>query len=922
MSTSVPNAVASVQLGESGRVLKRGRGGSAGEQDQREPHRLRLGDEEGEDEGGIVVTDHDWLLDDSVTERAVVDSDDDNDDEAVKAQQAVIDSDGDDDYATEEDDDDEDEEEELRKLKAFEEFEGIETGFDEEEEKYVEPCTGRRRGLRMMHDPDSYDSLDIGICVPPKSFAEKSKFEIAAKQAQGRVWIEAYFRARKEEAAHLDFAKPIPADASFCRKTLRIYQDPRWTVAGLADLFQSGQSDYVRYLSGLDRPRSYQEHMEIPAPTSEQLQGTLIYSDLIETAGGEEYRYGGSGTGKDGGGDRLANYNRMLRRFHALPAEEQVVRQGKSHTSMMLRPGSTCHLRVVMAWPRKQITPDMAIVMEAAQVDLERYMSDDVPDETFAESYWTQNHNKEIRDKSFALFPAGRRQGNFIGMNRTHPLRQGANTAVATHRRNICEEEGWVCTCCKDDKSSYSDRRKKHFRLAIEVFFPVEETAILCSGCVRAWRKVEVKDLDAALAMLENPPVGRQVRHRRQLAAQGHTCAYCDCGDDERSNGLNSKARLTGHVGEKICILCWNAESNFLKRHPNPSRQEVDEWMIQRKNRAAARKLKEPQRPVKDKGSCFTCGSNVEVSAWCGLTGFEGRKWCRRCYQVSIRKAGKALLATPEAFIRSRMEYREKIDDRVGYTATGVDSGNQCPCCSGLDDLNGDVCEINDHDDIWACDGCVEDWFHNDKHNMSDWYDFAVERKLGSIGTIDQRPPTERKFVCPDCGKSYKQSTSLYAHQRAEHGAALKRGTTEKPVADANGNFVCHNCGATYKSDKALYSHWSNKRNSCAPRADPKAGLKDMEKGEDAGDSKVQTKTPARSSRSTKAASKPATSSAKSTGKKAPSKPVTSSANSTGRKTQSTAQSSKPSSAKKAGRKAKKPDSESEWDAQEESDDE
>jgi hypothetical protein len=874
-------------------TLKRGRDGGVGEEDEREPRRMRLdmplGDEEGEDEGGVVVADQYALA----NGRAALPDAHNDDNVTGKAEQEVVDSDddSDDDYEGDDEDEDEDEDEERQDEEELELARLVGSDATYEDEGHdVEASTGRR--LNVAHDPDAFVALDIGPRDPPKSFAKKKKADIDAKHAQARVYAVEYFQRRKDEAALLDYGATPPTTSSFCRKSLRIYQNKYLTAEILADKFQFGQSDYVRYLFGLDRPRSTEEHLAIPAPTSEQLKGTLVYSDLI-MKDGKKYHYGGSGTSRRGGGERMRAYEKLLQKVQASPAGEHVADEYESHTNLMLHPDSECHLRVILAWPRKNISPDMAVVMEAAQVDLERYMSEALPTAADNGSFWAQNHCKEIRDMSYSMFPDGRSQGDFIGLNRAHPLKQGANVGTAKHRRTIGDEVGWICSLCKGDKSGCTDKAKYQFRLAADVNFPVEDAVIFCRRCVKAWRKVEVQDLETAHALLDNPPLSKKERRILQLAAQGNLCSYC-----EGPVGTKGKARLTGYEGKVICYPCRNTQEAFLGSNPNPSAKDIKDFIARKKKLLKSRESRAP-RPVAQQCSCFACGTTSEIKCWCkGLSGFEDRRMCVKCDRARRTKAGLELFKDPRAFIKSRMEFREQTHKLVGYTATGEGNGEQCPCCSGLDNLNEEVCEIDDHEDVRACDDCVEAWPDNDEHTMSAWFDFAVERKLATANTINQRDVSKKKVFCPDCGKGYVDANGLELHQIAKHNAVAKKPALLK--ANAAGMFACPSCGQEFGFPDLVYRHWRNKSNACRKPGDESAS--GMEDGEDQSDSDVQESQPSRTLRSAK---------------KTANKSTTSSAKASGKKARSTARSSKSSSAKRSGKKAQKEESDDEsedWD--------
>jgi ribosomal protein L40E len=757
-------------------------------------------------------------------------SDDESDDEAYEAE--------------DESDDDEDEEyvehfgegledEEIEALVGKNVLQASRQAIEEDEEGASGDI--RQGTRRIFHNPDNFEWLPLGPQSPPKSFLKKRKADTDEKHAQARVYAVEYFQRKKDEAAKVDWGRPLGLEQPFCRKTLRIFQDANWTADRLADVWLSGQSDYVRYLSGLPRPRTTEEHKAIPAPTSEQLQGTIVYSNLIETPD-KLYRYGGSGTGQDGGGSRPWQYNKLLEKFHNTPANEQVVSDFESHMTVMLRPDSECHMRIVLSWPRENILPDVAIVMEAAQVDLERYMNGAVPSAS-DDNYWARLHSEWIRDHSYASFPEGRTEGDFIGLNRAHPLRQGANCSSKKHRARVCKKLGWVCSLCRLDKSQRPEASFKAWRLASEVFFPIEEVVAFCGRCVRAWRRVEVRNEATARELLKNPPVTKSAKLEAQLNAQGGTCAYCT-----KPTTKPSTAYLEGFEGQLTCYACSKSHLALLERNPNPTEAEVADYLAQRK--ALAQKP-EPGSEAQSK-SCFACGGDNKVHYWLtSLKGFENRRACEACNiaRGDIPKSVANIVSKPtddlslRAWLKWRMSFREdRCKTIIGYTSTGEGNGAQCPCCSGLDKLNGNSCELDDHEDIWACDDCVEAWPDHDEHTMSAWYEFAVDRKLASKDTIHERATAAAhtaaalsnsvtrtwaaaataapngQHVCKKCGKSFKTHKTLRKHEIHVDCTTLSRVDQDMATAMAAnpGKWVCHKCGAVLQTRDNLRMHFNN----------------------------------------------------------------------------------------------------------------
>jgi hypothetical protein len=843
-------------------------------EDERVLQRLRLGNEEGENEGGVSVAAGSSSRVDTTAGR---DDYDESDDETSR-QKVGVDEDEDAYEPGEESDEDEDEDgeyleqfgdrfgyEETKAAIGEKAFQGMLQAIEDDEEGALGD-TRWGKG-RNFHNSANFVWLPLGPKNGPKSFAKKQKGDIDDKHAQAHTYAVEYFQRQRDVAAKVEWTQTSGLEQPFCRKTLRIYKSAQWTADRLADLWLSGQSDYVRYLSGLPRPRTTSEHKAIPAPTSEQLQGTIIYSNLIESPD-QEYRYGGSGTSRVGGGSRLWNYETLLKDFHNSPAHERVVSDLENHVSVMLRPDSTCHMRVILSWPREDILPDVAIVMEAAQVDLERYMHSALPNGS-SDSYWVNFHSQWIRDHSYASFPESRTVGDFIGLNRAHPLRQGARCGPVKHRASICELINWVCSLCRLDKSQHGPSSFDKWRLAAEVFFPVEEAVAFCGNCVQAWGEVEVQDMSTALELLENPPRNKLGERRAQLNAQDGKCAYC-----LKPTRNAAPAKLEGFEGHTVCEDCRKGQKKFLEQNASPTDENISDFLTFRE--ALAQKPERgPNYASEASKSCFACGSDVDVVFWLAdLKGFENRRMCKKCRngKNGDPKKWADIVDNPRAWLKWRMTWREDHPKKVvGYTSTGDGNGVQCPCCSGWDNLNGNSCELDDHEDIWACDGCVEAWPGSDEHTMSAWYEFAIDRKLASKGTIDERAiaaangaaakaahEAAAEHVCKKCGRSFSQKSALTLHEKKNN--CIKSSPVDLDMAEAIAanpdKWVCHKCGTDFATRDHLRKHFRTKPKSCKPQpsnSGPKTKpALNNEREADGSDSGVQESQPTRSTRSTR----------------------------------------------------------------------
>ncbi|KAM0708969.1 hypothetical protein Q7P35_003005 [Cladosporium inversicolor] len=333
-------------------------------------------------------------------------------------------------------------------------------------------------------DPDNYQHLDLGPENVPKWFSKLSAEAVAEKHAKAREYLVEYYASLKLEAK--DLRLPLPRTSRFSRATLRIFQSPRWTPERLADLFLEEQSLYVRYLYALPRPPTTAEHNAIPAPTRDQLKGSIVYSKLIATPD-KEYRYGGSGTSRFGGGMRLWAYNKMLRTYHT--ADDQPVNLAESQYGVMMRPDTKVHARVIGSWPRARISTVLANFMESTQVDMNGYMNDAVPPKE--KITWYSLQSEEIRDLSRNSFPSGKAKGNFKGLNRCYPSKQGARGG---YLQSIGDELNWNCSMCKAglNPNHKDPKHANHWKLGFALIppIPLEETKLLCRSCSIAWEEM------------------------------------------------------------------------------------------------------------------------------------------------------------------------------------------------------------------------------------------------------------------------------------------------------------------------------------------------------------------------------------------------------------------------------------------------
>lgn len=404
-------------------------------------------------------------------------------------------------------------------------------GYDESKGSRRNPTGPRRKGHRIHHNADNYDSISLGPKSLPHWFMKKKASAIKAAHRNARRIALNYFQLKISQAARLDCRRPEVLKYGFCRQSLQIYQSKMYTAEFFTDLWLRGQSEYVRYLSGLPHPRTKEDHDAIPAPTIEQLKGLIIYGNRIEL-NGRELRYGGSGTSKRGGGTRLWQYNQWVRKYRAGP-QQVLASRIENHASAMLSPGSRINLRVIASWSQTEITPPLAIIMETAQVDLEGLMSDSVPEQREAGASWTwQNfHSQEIVDISTRAFPHDEStRGTFIGLNRASPLAQGACVGITASRRRTCEAFNWKCSvCCIAKPGPEGGRQICFWKLAVEICFPVADATIICPQCVKNWRKVSEQTEEAALALMAKYVATcdacQTVMHKRDIVDHQISCA-------------------------------------------------------------------------------------------------------------------------------------------------------------------------------------------------------------------------------------------------------------------------------------------------------------------------------------------------------------------------------------------------------------
>ncbi|KAI7152030.1 hypothetical protein KC349_g9181 [Hortaea werneckii] len=378
-----PRSAAPVARGQQQRAVKR----SQPDNGAVRPYKKRMSrvvedEETDEEDGGVPLPQEEEEEEEiaaGVAAAAAAAADDDDEDGGVLLDDGL----GDDDY-----DDDEDcvdlEELDLNQLISQAELAELVDEETDEDEVSV-PARARAPSVRtpgssrpysVIYDVEEYSALDLGPSALPEWFATMSSAEKQAGIQRARqMWIQ-YFEKTKKQADAFDFSNPDP-DFPFSKGMVVTLRSGAWTAGKLADFVLSGKDEYGKYLDGLARLPTGGELKAIRAPTPEQLQGILVYTDLIERRQ-IEYRYGGSGTSRKDGASRLRQYE-LAKRLVMSGKSEEPKMDILSHMNVLLQKDSEAFWRLRASFSHATTTPKMVLLAEAAMIDFERTMSKDVP---------------------------------------------------------------------------------------------------------------------------------------------------------------------------------------------------------------------------------------------------------------------------------------------------------------------------------------------------------------------------------------------------------------------------------------------------------------------------------------------------------------------------------------------------------------
>jgi hypothetical protein len=367
----------------------------------------------------------------------------------------------------------------------------VEESDEEGEEENGRTVTRRsvKTTRQSLFDPDSYTALDLGPSALPEWYRDLPEEEKIAARTRAKADYTNYFEKAKAQAKSWTRAN-CRRECPYAISILHVMQIA--SAEELAKFVLTGMDEYGQYLAGLGRVPTTEEIKAIPRPTREQLRQSGLYTDLIRK-GLSEYRYGGSNTSKGGMGDRARDYELAKRKAANAEAPEMLT---LNHLNVLLQKDSEAFWRLRASWPRAVATPVLVLIAEAAMIDYERTLSDDVPTPDHKE--WSKIHSTEMLAASQQRFPSGRDSDrDFVGLNRASPYKQGVRIGARQHRLRMFEEADMTCSCCLHVIERSATYIEEQCRLSGEIGFCHEGITTVCLPCRMLWYTERAKAMTA-----------------------------------------------------------------------------------------------------------------------------------------------------------------------------------------------------------------------------------------------------------------------------------------------------------------------------------------------------------------------------------------------------------------------------------------
>lgn len=489
-----------------------------------------------------------------------------------------------------------------------------------------------------------------------------------------RLWT-GYWEKTKKQAESWSCSE-YDKECEFFVDMLVFLKSPAWSARDLAELVLSGKDEYQRYLDGLGYVPTAAQIKAITAPTPDQLRGMGVYLSLLEH-NGIEYRYGGSGTAQNGVGQRFRGYEKAKENIDNGHKTSPSMHELK-HLNVLLQKDTVAFWRLRWSCPRDLVSPIMVQMVEAALIDFERTMSEDLPSDPT--SAWSNIHSAAMLQKSKDRFPNGRSAAvGFRGLNRCSPYKQRPNIGVRLHRSRVARAAGWKCSCCYQVKKSKTKHGSidKDCRLAAELNLRLSGLNFICDPCATRLRKDPASriDLKAFVTARRIRGARREMRKEAKRTGKNPNCPICSRTFTRSDMTTFRASSVPGSEGQASCATCYDSWLRLVKKKGGADKVEDSEVQSFIQGRLKHTRSKAPSN--KPTWRCVTCTKDFQSKSYpCHLADFKGSdaRWCHTCASAWSKhpRHGKMSLKEEREWHEARKLKGSQDQARKAATACGL----------------------------------------------------------------------------------------------------------------------------------------------------------------------------------------------------------------------------------------------------------